>query len=241
MIALYLRRGLAAGLLAGLLAGVFAFFVGEPLLDRAIALEEQPSTHGAQAGGGEEEVFSRTIQKVGLFFVTGLSGTFLGGVFGMVFAFFRGRMEAGSDWDRSLSLAATIFAGFALIPFLKYPANPPTVGDAETIGSRTAAYLTLVAVSLLGVLFFWYAARALRGRGVGRPARQVAVGLGLAAFVALSLLVFPDTSDPPGDFPAGLLWSFRVSSLGTQLVLWTGLGVVFGLLCERANGRKAPL
>jgi len=39
----------------------------------------------------------------------------------------------------------------------------------------------------------------------------------------------------PGEFPAGLLWSFRLSSIGTQLVLWTALAVVFGLLCERAN------
>ena len=248
MIALYLRRGLAAGLLAGLLAGVFAFFVGEPLLDRAIALEgTAPHGHGARTaaghshgGGGGDEVFGRTTQKVGLFFATGLSGTFLGGLFGMVFAFFRERMEAGSDWVRSLSLAGTIFAGFALIPFLKYPANPPTVGDPGTIGARTAAYFTLVAVSLLGILVAWYAARALRERGVSRPTRQVAVGLGLAAFVALLLIVFPDTSDP-GDFPAGLLWSFRLSSIGTQLILWTGLGVLFGLLCERANRRKAPL
>jgi predicted cobalt transporter CbtA len=243
MIAPYLRRGLAAGLLAGLLAGVFAFFVGEPLLDRAIALEEQPAAHGHGAGeaehshGGGEEVFGRATQKVGLFFATGLSGTFLGGLFGMVFAFFRGRMEAGSDWGRSLSLAAAIFAGFALIPFLKYPANPPTVGDPETIGARTAAYFTLVAVSLLGVLISWYAARALRERGVGRPARQISVGIGLAAFVVLLLLVFPATSGP-GDFPAGLLWSFRLSSIGTQLVLWTGLGAVFGLLCERANRKS---
>ena len=244
MIALYLRRGLAAGLLAGLLAGVFAFFVGEPLLDRAMSLEERPTAHGhgAQAEGGHshgedsEAVFGRTTQKVGLFFATGLSGTFLGGLFGMVFAFFRGRMEAGSDWGRSLSLAAAIFAGFVLIPFLKYPANPPTVGDPETIGVRTAAYFTLVAVSLLGVLISWYAARTLRDRGVGQPVRQISVGLGLAAFVALLLLVFPDTSNP-GNFPAGLLWNFRLASLGTQIVLWTGIGVVFGLLCERANRR----
>jgi hypothetical protein len=38
-----------------------------------------------------------------------------------------------------------------------------------------------------------------------------------------------------GDFPAGLLWGFRLSSFGTQLVFWAGLGIAFGLLCERAN------
>jgi predicted cobalt transporter CbtA len=62
------------------------------------------------------------------------------------------------------------------------------------------------------------------------------LGLGTVVFVALLLATFPDTADP-GDFPAGLLWNFRLSSLGTQLVLWTGLGVLFGALCERANRR----
>jgi predicted cobalt transporter CbtA len=51
------------------------------------------------------------------------------------------------------------------------------------------------------------------------------------------MLGLPATTDP-GEFPAGLLWSFRLSSLGTQLVLWAGLGVLFGLLCERANRRE---
>ena len=52
MVSAYLRRGMAAGLLAGLLAGLFAFLVGEPILDRAIALEE------ASPGAHHEEIFS---------------------------------------------------------------------------------------------------------------------------------------------------------------------------------------
>ncbi len=244
MIARYLRRGLAAGLLAGLLAGLFAFFTGEPLLDRAIGLE-QPAAQAAHdhSGGGheraaEEEVFGRTTQKVGLFFATGLSGTFLGGLFGLTFAYFRGRLNAESDWGRSVSLAVAICAGVVLIPALKYPANPPTVGDPETIGVRTAAYFTMVGVSLLAILAAWYASTLLRERGVSAPVRQVAVGLGLAVVVAGMLVGLPDAADP-GDFPAGLLWDFRLSSLGTQLVLWIGLGVLFGALCERANRRGA--
>ncbi len=238
MIALYLRRGLAAGLLAGLLAGAFAFVVGEPLLDRAIELESAHAHEdGGHAHGEGEETFSRTTQKVGLFFATGLSGTFVGGLFGLAFAYFRGRLNAESDWGRSLSLAAAIFAGAVLIPFLKYPPNPPTVGDPATIGARTAAYFAMVALCLLSVLAAWHASRLLKGRGMSQPARQVTVGLGLVAVVALLFVSLPASADP-GGFPAGLLWSFRISSLGTQLVLWTGLGVVFGALCERASRKE---
>ena len=97
----------------------------------------------------------------------------------------------------------------------------------------------MVALSLLVVLAAWHAARTLRARGTGAPARQLTVGLGVVAAVGVLFLVLPAAPDT-GEFPSGLLWSFRLSSLGTQLVFWTGLGVVFGLLCERAN-RHEPL
>lgn len=229
MIASYLRRGMAAGLLAGLLAGLFAFFFGEPFVDQAIRLEETSAAPGA-------EMFDRSTQKAGLFFATGLFGVTAGGMFGLAYAYFRGRLASGTDWARSLSLTAAIFAGAFLIPFLKYPANPPTVGDPATIGSRTAAYFTMVVLSLLAVLAAWHAARALRGRGVAAPARHLAVGLGLVLVVTVLFLALP-AAPSPGGFPSGLLWEFRISSLGTQTVFWTGLGVAFGLLCERANRR----
>ena len=65
-----------------------------------------------------------------------------------------------------------------------------------------------------------------------------AVGAGLVVVMAGLFAGLPAAADP-GGFPAGLLWNFRLSALGTQIVLWTGLGVVFGALCERAN-RKQP-
>jgi predicted cobalt transporter CbtA len=241
LIASYLRRGMAAGLLAGLLAGLFALVVAEPLLDQAIGLEEANHQEGPASAThtheDEGEVFSRSTQKVGLFFATGLSGVLVGGLFGLVFAYFRGRMDSESDWTRSLSLAAALFAGAVLVPFLKYPANPPTVGDPDTIGARTVAYFAIVGLSLLAILAAWYVSRLLRERGVSTPVRQLAVGLGLVTVVIGLLVGLPATTDP-GEFPAGLLWNFRLSSLGTQLVLWAGLAALFGLLCERANRKK---
>lgn len=235
MTSAYLRRGLAAGLLAGLLAGVFAFFVGEPMLDRAVAIEEASAGHHHAEG----EAFSRPTQRLGLFFATGLFGATAGGIFGLAFAFFRDRLASGGDLRRSFSLTAALFAGAFAIPFLKYPANPPAVGDPSTIGARTAAYFALVALSLLAVLAAWLAARSLRERGVGTAKRRAAVGAGLAVVVALLFAALPPGASAAG-FPSGLLWGFRLSSFGTQLVFWAGLGLLFGLLCERANRQGDP-
>ena len=241
MVSAYLRRGMAAGLLAGLLAGLFAFSVGEPLLDRAIAVEEARAEGSGDTHGSahhEEEVFSRPTQKVGLFFATGLFGATVGGVFGLAFVFFRDRLAVRGELRRSVALAGAAFAGAFLIPFLKYPANPPSVGDPETIGARTAAYFMMVALSLLVVLAAWLAARRLREGGVDAPRRRLFVGAGLAVAVAALFLALP-AGPSAGDFPTGLLWGFRLSSFGTQLVFWAGLGVLFGLLGERAKGRAA--
>ena len=64
--------------------------------------------------------------------------------------------------------------------------------------------------------------------------RHVAVGSGLLIVTGVLFVVLPASADP-GEFPAGLLWEFRLSSLGSLLVFWAGLGVFFGVLCERAN------
>jgi hypothetical protein len=229
---------MAAGLLVGLLAGLFAFLVGEPILERAIALEGSAHAHqggGHVHGGGEEgEIFGRATQKVGLFFATGLFGVTVGGVFGIVYAFFRERLAAGSDLKRSISLAGAIFAGAFLIPFLKYPANPPSVGDPSPIRERTAAYFSLVALSLLAILLAWLAARTLEARGVDALRRRLTVGAGLAAVVGVLFLLLP-AAPSAGGFPSGTLWAFRLSSFGTQLTFWAGLGLLFGVLCERAR------
>jgi len=223
---------MAAGLLVGLLAGLFAFVVGEPVLDKAIALEE------ASDGAHHEEIFSRSTQKVGLFFATGLFGVTVGGVFGIVYAYFRDRLSAGSDLGRSISLSGAIFVGAFLIPFLKYPANPPSVGDPSTIRERTAAYFALVALSLLTMLVAWLPARALKARGFDAPRRRLMVGVGMVLVVAVLFLSLPAGPSAEG-FPSGVLWAFRFSSLGTQVVFWAGLGLLFGWLCERARRKGA--
>ena len=234
MIRSHLFRGLLAGLVAGLLAGLFGFAFGEPILDRAIELE-------GHAGGGHEaaaEVFGRGEQKGGLFLATGFYGAAVGAFFGLSSGLFGGRLP-GDGWGRSLGLAAAVFSGAVLVPFLKYPPNPPGVGvDPETLTARTLSYLAMVALSLLAVFFAWRLGRELGG--LSKPARHLAVGVFLAVSWGLLLFLLPGfDGDGAEGAPAELVWAFRLSSLGTQAVLWAGIGCVFGLLAERAASRGA--
>lgn len=231
MILVYLRRGLAAGLLAGLLAGLFALLVGEPFLERAIRLEEHSAGHG-------EQVFTRAEQKAGLILATSLYGTSVGALFGLASAFFKGRVSVHSEWGRSLALSGAIFIGAVLLPFLKYPPNPPGVSvDPETLGVRTLAYLAMVGLSLLAVVVAWRFARALDAR---TSTRLLAAGGVLIFSWTLLYLALPGFAvADAGAVPRGLLWGFRLSSLGTQAVLWAGIGCLFGLLGWRARRRGA--
>jgi predicted cobalt transporter CbtA len=234
LIGVYLRRGLLTGLVAGLLAGLFGFIFGEPALERAVELE-------SHAQGDEhskaDETFSRDEQKAGLFLATALYGAAMGGAFGLVSAFMEGRAASRSRWARSLTLAAAIFAGAVLLPFLKYPPNPPGVGaDPATLTARTTAYLAMVVLSLLTVLFAWRLSRELEG--LAAPTRHLLVGAVLLFFWVLLLILLPSFGGV-GEAPADLVWSFRLSALGTQAVLWAGIGCIFGLLNERAEARDA--
>ena len=230
----YLRillRGLLAGLIAGLLAGGFAFFFGEPHVEAAIALEE-----AAAPAGGEEPLVARSVQSgVGLLLATSLYGAALGGILATAYTLLRRRLHTGSDTSAALGLAGAGLLGLVLVPFVKYPPNPPAVGDPATIDQRTIAYLAVV---VLGLVAVWAAVLAARTQS-HQWRRAVAGTAGFLVVVAIAYTLLPTFDEVPADFPATLLWNFRISSLGTQVVLWTALGLTFaGLLARTATAPK---
>jgi predicted cobalt transporter CbtA len=116
-----------------------------------------------------------------------------------------------------------------VVPFLKYPANPPAVGKAETIGQRTGWYLAMVVISVLLAVAATYLGRQLTSRLSAWNA-ALAAGAMYVVAVAAAQALLPSINEVPEAFPATLLWNFRIASLGTQLVMWTILGLLFGAL-----------
>ncbi|MER7132214.1 CbtA family protein [Streptosporangium saharense] len=240
MITKLIVRGMLVGLLAGLLAGVFAYTVGEPRVDRAIALEEAAAASDSHAGEAaepahshEEELVSRDGQRLGLFLALGLYGVALGGLFALVYAGVRGRVGPRSEPLLAISLAAASFVAIVLVPFVKYPANPPAVGDPETINQRTVLYLVAV---VIGILAVGAAAAAYRYVSSAEAwPRWVAGGAALLVPVAAAWILLPRIDEVPEGFPAGLLWDFRLASLGTQAVFWLGVGALFAFAARRRS------
>jgi predicted cobalt transporter CbtA len=155
-----------------------------------------------------------------------------GGLFALAFAIAYGRVGALSPRALSLILAALGFVAVHLVPGLKYPPNPPSVGDPDTIGLRTALYFSLIAVSLVAMVAAGMLRSRLQKRLGGWNAWLVAGAAYLVLMIAVGLAL-PRIDEVPEAFPAVVLWQFRVASLGAQLILWTVLGLAFGALAER--------
>ncbi len=129
-------------------------------------------------------------------------------------------------------LAAAGIIAIYVVPNLKYPANPPSVGDPETIQLRTALYFGMIAISVAGMIVAW----KLRGVLVSRFGDWDAFLISAAAYVAamaLAGILLPPINEVQDGFPAVVLWHFRIASAGAQLIMWMTIGLAFGALVER--------
>ena len=241
----FLARGLLAGLLAGVAAFGVAYAVVEPSIGAAIAIEET-AAHTHEAGHAEEDgtAVPRSLQStLGLLTATAVAGTTLGGLVGVLSALALGRFGGLGVRGSTLLVTAVGFVSLYAVPFVAYPPNPPAVGQAETIGTRTALYFATVAISVVAAVTAVLVGRRLAERlGSWSAALLGVAGYLLVCGVALGLL--PRYDEVPGDFPATVLYSFRTGSFGTQLALWTILGVVLAELAHRLvlrSGRAAKV
>jgi len=230
----FLVRGLLAGILAGFAVFIVAFTVGEPQVQAAIDVEEAhsaaeaPAAEEAEPGHHHEEdgtVVSRHTQRTWGLLTGSLGvGTALGGIVALVAAGLVGRIGRWSPGQSTAFVALAGFVAVGLVPFLKYPASPPAVGNPDTIGARTGEYFAYLLISVLAAVAATVLAQRLwRERGT-----YVAVVSGVALYlvvVVVAGLLMP-TVNEIGDFPADTLWYFRRASIITQATMWAGIGVL---------------
>jgi hypothetical protein len=241
-----LWRGMIVGFAAALLSFGLLKVVGEPAVDRAIAFEsamdeaKAKAEHDAAVTKGENpppveeepELVSRPVQGgIGLFTGVTVYSIAFGGLFALAFAILYGRM---GNWSPRVTAALLALSGFLAVyavPILKYPANPPSIGNPDTISLRTAIYFGMILLSLASMIAAWN----VRNRLVDQLGAWNATLIGAAVFlvaVVIFALVMPPLDEVPEGFPAVVLWQFRMASLGAQAILWTVLGLGFGAWVE---------
>jgi predicted cobalt transporter CbtA len=266
MVGSLLTRGMLIGFVAGILCFGFLRFVGEPPVDRAIAFEaaaDEARDHKDQAKetaedhaksdhtmaqgmtmpkqDSEPELVSRSTQAgLGLFTGVTVYNTAFGGLFALVFAFAYRRMGDFDARTTSALLAVSGMIAVYIVPVLKYPANPPAVGAADTIGMRTGLYFAMIAISLAAMIGAWMLRNRLLSRVGGWNAALIAAAAYLVVVIAVAAAL-PDVNEVPDGFPAVVLWQFRLASAGAQLIMWATIGLAFGALTERAALSRSGL
>ncbi|MBB3646752.1 hypothetical protein FHX14_002951 [Rhizobium sp. BK619] len=231
MVGNLLLRGMLAGLIAGILVFAFAHIFGEPLVDAAIAFEEA----SAQAAGeaAEPEIVSRATQAgLGLFTGVMAYSVAVGGLFALAFAFVHGRVSNLSVRGTSAVIALAAFVAIVLVPAFKYPANPPAVGNADTIGVRTELFFLMIVVSLSALIAAVALSRRLSQR-FGLWNGAIIAGIAYLVFIGLVLYLLPPINEVPENFSAMVLWRFRTTTLAMHAILWATLGLAFGALAEK--------
>ncbi|MDZ4268528.1 MAG: CbtA family protein [Mycobacterium sp.] len=252
-------RGLLAGAVAGVLAFLFARIFVEPQIEKAIRYEEgvgaaheaveaaagHAHSHGAEGGG-----ITRAVQmNIGLGLGVLAFSVAIGALFAVVFAVAYGRVGDISARLLSLYVAGGMLLSLYVVPSLKYPAGPPALSLDETIRQRTLLYLLMVVVAAALLVAAAYLGRRLVARLGTWNAALAAAGAYVVA-VAVVMLVLPGISETPGPlvddagaivyegFPADVLYEFRLYSLGSQVVIYATIAVVFAALVSRLLGER---
>jgi len=225
-----LKAALLAGLVAGAVAAGFHSLVTEPVIDRAIQIEEKlkPATSGTT----EEPVVSRRTQKAGLVLGLLLYGAIWGLLFGVFFYLTNSWLPpAWSMTQRGFFLVLLMGWTVALFPFLKYPANPPGVGEAETIAYRQWLYLGFIALSVIGTMSALKFQRLMSRRK--RLAWFIVPPL-YALYLVMIYLAMPSNPDPVR-MSSEIVGTFRALSLIGLILFWVVMGGAFGWLCQERN------
>jgi predicted cobalt transporter CbtA len=217
-----------AGAIAGTILGAMNQAAVEPFIERAIELETQNTAQSGQIINPTEFAAYRLWQKGGEIAAGTILGLSIGSLFGIVFAYARSSVPGSNNKKKGLIVAGIMWFTLFLIPVLKYPANPPAVGDPETIYYRQTLYLAFLAISgfsALGLALLYRKLGSLHTKKAIIPAAYGAIIVG-------AYLAMPANPDPL-NAPMDLVIGFRITSAITISLFWCLLGFIFGAFWDK--------
>jgi len=219
---------LLSGVIAGVILAGVNYFVAEPFIDQAIGIEVDNSIASGEVVDFDELSTYRVWQKEGTFAAGAFLGFTYGAILGIVYVISRKYLPSSDDRKKALILAAIMCLSLYIVPFIKYPANPPAVGDPETIGLRDSLYTSYQLASgliALGVSILVYKLRKISYIKYVIPI----IYLGLVAFIYALFPANPDEITAPMD----LVNAFRAVTFGTMVMFYLVLGAIFGIMWNK--------
>ena len=231
-----------SGAIAGTILGILNQALVEPYIDRAISIETQSAIKEGEIVYPVELQNYRLWQKAGEIAAGAILGISLGALFGVVFVYSRSSLlllRSDSNIKKALILAGIMWFVLFLIPALKYPANPPAVGDPDTIYYRQSLYISLLAISGFSALGLALLYRIL-GNRTNNKNRIIVVSLIYAAIIIGAFLVLPPNPDKI-TAPVDLVQGFRIASALTMTIFWGLLGITLGAFWDRLKPHETAV
>ena len=220
---------LVSGFVAGTIHGAVNLAIVEPYLDEAIGIENQALFESGEAEDTSqfwvEYNAYRDWQKSGQLLAGGILGMSIGALFGIVFAYSRNSLPKGHTVKKTFVLAAIMWLTIFLIPFLKYPANPPTVGEADTVILRQTLYLLFIAISGFSAVGFSRLYKKLENK-------KYLAFVGYAVFITAVFFIMPPSPDEV-TAPMDLVNGFRTMSVMAVTIFWIAEAIILGLLWQK--------
>ena len=221
---------LLAGAIAGALLAIINQGIVEPYIDQAINIENQNAMSQGEVINPQEFNAYRLWQKSGEIAAGTILGISLGALFGVVFAFARDSIPGSNNKKKALILAAVMLLVIYIVPALKYPANPPAVGDPETIYNRETLYIAILTISGFSALGLAFLYRKLGNNQV----KNIVVPVIYVGIIATAFMVLPPNPDQISA-PMDLVTSFRIVTGFTMSVFWGLLGLILGALWDKTK------
>jgi predicted cobalt transporter CbtA len=225
----FLIVSLISGAIAGTVLGLVNLVIVEPYLDRAIGIEVQNSITAGEEINPVEHANYRFWQKGGEVVAGTILGMAFGSLLGIVFVFGR-RIIPGSNVKKALVLSGIIWLVIFMIPAIKYPANPPTVGDPDTINYRQSLFISFILISGFTALGLAILYTKMKKSKVS--IKFLTVSVIYAIIMTGAFLVVPPNPDEI-TAPMDLVNGFRIMSMLTMTVFWIILGITFGLIWDK--------
>tara|TARA_B100000745_G_scaffold131908_1_gene86074 strand:+ start:883 stop:1611 length:729 start_codon:yes stop_codon:yes gene_type:complete len=229
---LFVITVLVSGSFAGLIYGGLNLVIVEPFLDDATNIENQ----NLFASGEESDTTEfwveynsyRSWQKGGQILASTILGASLGSLFGIVFAYSRKSLPSDNNIRKTIVLAGIMWFVLFVIPFLKYPANPPTVGETETVMLRGILYLSFIAISGFSVLGFYQLHKRLEAN------KKIIAIIGYGIFITSVFFLMPDNPDKI-TVSTELVDGFRIFTFFTTSIFWLSLALILGAFWQKLS------
>lgn len=224
-----LPTALIMGAIIGLLVAGYMNIFNVPVMEWAIDLEGQAAIAAGETDDDPLPLSFATslgAQRIGMTVGLAVVGILYGAIFTGLFHLMRNATPGWSPWAWAAVAGLLGFWGVSMYTQIKFPLNPPGIGDDGTLLARQGFQFLFIALSTVSVVLVAFGVGIVNrsSTGSGRWMRYAGIGAAYAVVALVLAFAIPGVRDAAPDWlPPELTIMFRTFTAGGHFLLWMGL------------------